>query len=465
MKNAHRRGRVPFLLALLLGAGAAADLRASDPSLGPEFVVNTYTTNSQAQPAVARAGSGGFVIVWSSVGPDGDGGGIAGRRYSSAGQPLGDEFVVNTVTTGLENEPVVVGAPDGQFLVVWESFATAPSTIAGRRFDANGAPVGAEFTIGSSSDLGNVLDPAVGSVPGSGSLVSWRDVSNGSIRARLLGQTMAPVGSAFTVNVVGPAVRNDPAVGGSVAGYVVAWDVANGDGSGTSVEAVGLTQGGVAVWGPMRVNVATAGDQAFPAVAVDSAGGGVIAWESPDGDLQGIRARRFSSSGPVGDEFLVSAATTGAQRHPTISMSEAGDFVVAWESTTPQTTQTDVYARRFLANGAPANDEARINTFVAYNQFGPRLARTENDALVATWGSFGRDGADFGVSARFGCVNGDVNVSGAVDVNDVFYLINFLFAGGTAPTGCADANGDAKLDVSDVFYLINYLFAGGAPPV
>jgi hypothetical protein len=60
--------------------------------------------------------------------------------------------------------------------------------------------------------------------------------------------------------------------------------------------------------------------------------------------------------------------------------------------------------------------------------------------------------------------NGDANGDGVVDVSDVFYLINFLFAGGPAPICSADVDGDGLPTVSDVFYLINYLFAGGPPP-
>src|SRR4029078_13290281 len=57
---------------------------------------------------------------------------------------------------------------------------------------------------------------------------------------------------------------------------------------------------------------------------------------------------------------------------------------------------------------------------------------------------------------------GDVNGDGNVDVTDVFQLINFLFAGGTAPIGDADVNADGKTDVVDVFYLRNFLYGGGA---
>jgi hypothetical protein len=59
---------------------------------------------------------------------------------------------------------------------------------------------------------------------------------------------------------------------------------------------------------------------------------------------------------------------------------------------------------------------------------------------------------------------GDVNGDGVVDVADVFFLINHLFAGGPSPLGRANVNGDMSVSVADVFYLINYLFAGGPAP-
>jgi hypothetical protein len=60
---------------------------------------------------------------------------------------------------------------------------------------------------------------------------------------------------------------------------------------------------------------------------------------------------------------------------------------------------------------------------------------------------------------------GDANGDGVVDVADVFYLVNFLFAGGPVPKGRANVDGIAGITVADVFYLINFLFAGGKPPV
>src|SRR5262245_675058 len=61
--------------------------------------------------------------------------------------------------------------------------------------------------------------------------------------------------------------------------------------------------------------------------------------------------------------------------------------------------------------------------------------------------------------------NGDANADGAVNISDVIFLINHLFAGGSSPMGPADVNGDGVVTVGDVLYLINGLFAGGPAPV
>lgn len=62
-------------------------------------------------------------------------------------------------------------------------------------------------------------------------------------------------------------------------------------------------------------------------------------------------------------------------------------------------------------------------------------------------------------------VHGDANGDGQVNAADVFYLLNYLFAGGNAPVGFADCNADGKVNALDVFYLVNHLFAGGPAPM
>lgn len=65
-------------------------------------------------------------------------------------------------------------------------------------------------------------------------------------------------------------------------------------------------------------------------------------------------------------------------------------------------------------------------------------------------------------------VCGDANGSGDVDIDDVVFLINYIFSGGDAPdpyqAGNADCSIWPEIDIDDVVYLINYIFAGGPSP-
>ncbi len=63
---------------------------------------------------------------------------------------------------------------------------------------------------------------------------------------------------------------------------------------------------------------------------------------------------------------------------------------------------------------------------------------------------------------------GDPNNSGGFDIDDVVYLIAYIFSGGPAPVPYAVANGDPNcscgIDIDDVVYMIAYIFSGGPPP-
>ncbi len=67
---------------------------------------------------------------------------------------------------------------------------------------------------------------------------------------------------------------------------------------------------------------------------------------------------------------------------------------------------------------------------------------------------------------RSGFVRGDGNDDGLVNLSDVTYALDWLFAGATAP-GCLAAlntNGDGAVDIADPVYLLGFLFGGGSAP-
>lgn len=61
---------------------------------------------------------------------------------------------------------------------------------------------------------------------------------------------------------------------------------------------------------------------------------------------------------------------------------------------------------------------------------------------------------------------GDTDASGGVDIDDVVFLIQYIFAGGSAPSPLASGDADCSggVDIDDVVFLIQYIFSGGSAP-
>jgi hypothetical protein len=106
--------------------------------LAGEFRVNTTTQNAQSEPAVAAARDGEFVIAWSGCCEyAGLGGGIMAQKFDSNGVRKGSEFVVNSYTTGSQTQPAAAAISASRFVVVWNSFGQDGSLdgVFGRRFE------------------------------------------------------------------------------------------------------------------------------------------------------------------------------------------------------------------------------------------------------------------------------------------------------------------------------------------
>ncbi|MEX2114325.1 MAG: hypothetical protein WD845_14120 [Pirellulales bacterium] len=119
---------------------------AGGVALGSEFQVNTTETDQQLDPSVAMDADGDFVVVWTSepflaAGQDGDGDGVYAQRYNAAGVAQGSEFRVNTYTIGDQNDATVAMDADGDFVVVWTSVAQENGfDVYAQRYNAAGMP-------------------------------------------------------------------------------------------------------------------------------------------------------------------------------------------------------------------------------------------------------------------------------------------------------------------------------------
>ena len=364
------------LVGALLSGSVCGPLHADVAPVGGEFQVNTYTTANQLGSQVSQDASGRFVVVWQSgyysqTGPDGSAETVAGRRFDATGTPLAAEFVANALTLGRQLTPAVAVAPGGDFVVAW---------LSGLTYEGVGSAVGV-FVQGFAAD--------------------------GTRR-----------GGQEQVNTTTAGFQGEPAVAiGPTGDFVVVWtsvlstysNPGGGDGDGSGIFGQRFDSAGARIGSEFQVNSYTTGYQERPRISGDGASGFVVVWDglgsnygaSQDGSGYGVFGRHFDASGtPLGDDFQVNTTTTGDQRRPSIAADPRGGFVVSWQSSS-NGYGDDVFAQRFDASAARVGVEFEVSTYNTGFQGAPAVAVDGDGNFLVVWESFsgpGRpDGDDVGI--------------------------------------------------------------------
>ena len=115
-----------------IGWDVVARVFSSSGAGGAVSRVNTYTAGDQYAPQVSMLGTNALV-VWTSLGQDGSYEGVYGQFLQADGSALGGEFRVNTTTLGRQRQSTVANDGVGQFLTVWAGY-----TVASHSFDLFG---------------------------------------------------------------------------------------------------------------------------------------------------------------------------------------------------------------------------------------------------------------------------------------------------------------------------------------
>ena len=160
-------------------------------ALDSDTIVNTHTTGDQTAPVIASDQNDNFVVIWMSAGQDGDGEGIYGQRFDSSGNAQGGEFRVNTTTAGDQIDPAVAMDAAGDFVVVWQSLGQDGNVFA-QRYNAAGVAQGGEFQVNSSD--GASSHPQVAIVAGTGAFIVAWDESSAEAPARAYAQRFTAAG-------------------------------------------------------------------------------------------------------------------------------------------------------------------------------------------------------------------------------------------------------------------------------
>jgi hypothetical protein len=339
----------------ILGSGALAP---------GELEVNALTAGRQRRPRIGADGAGNFIVAWDSLGSfgnDSDMHSIQARRFLSGGSPLEvTEFQVNTLTEWIQKSPDIAVAPDGNFVIVWESWGTTgdddwATSIQARRFRADGTPLDpVEFQVNTMT-AGYQLRPRVASLPHGGFVVAWTtyDYFYFGVAARRFGASGAPL------------------------------DLQE-----------------------IEVNTWTVGDQEYPDVVAAADGSFIVVWESlgtfgDDDDLTSVQMRQYDRDGEPKQpaEVQVNTLSTGWQAIPTVTADPAGNFVVGWLDL-PSAGENLGRLRRYSADGQPV-DPVEFQSNALDRGWAPEIRLTREGDLGLVWSGLPPAGSDgSGIKAR-----------------------------------------------------------------
>ncbi|MFA6133899.1 MAG: CARDB domain-containing protein [Phycisphaerae bacterium] len=461
---------------------------AAGTALGGEFRVNTYTSDQQCNPVVVMDGDGDFVVVWQSLNQDGSSWGVYGQRYDSAGVAQGGEFRANTYTSDQQAEPAVAMDVDGNFIIGWQSNKQDGSSwgVYGQRYNAAGTALGSEFRVNTYTNS-QQTNPAV-AVDVSGEFaVTWQSANQDGSSWGVYGQRYAANGSAvggeFRANTYTNNEQRTSAVAYGVGGdLLIAWQSYPSDEEGSSwgifgqLYGSGLSQAdmvpvrvtapaganlgqtinvsaeirnqGSADAGPFTCQYYLSADATITTADTPLGGqftvGGLNAYttytdsrqiqvplDAPTGEwfvgllmdvnlqvaeadeanngtatvhLQTMDVR--SPAAPLGSQLHVNHSTGGDQTEVAVDADSSGNYVAVWQGANAEGWGTnDIYFQRLNAEGTPLGPEFRVNPDWVGEQSQPDVAVADNGRFVVTW-TGDNDGSSYGVYGRIFAADG-----------------------------------------------------------
>lgn len=382
-------------------ANGTVTLDVLDPAVaqGPEAMVNPASIDPQQNVSIASDAAGNHIVVYDGVGT-GDSQGVFGQLFDANGSPVGIEFRVNPGgpnKNDAQSNPSVAMNASGDFVVVWQGDVQDGSGygIFAQRYNSAGVAQGGEIAVNDFT-TGSQVNPDVAIDPSGNFVVTWQGQGasdTGGIYARRFSSAGVAQGGQFSVNNTDGSSEEAPAIAiDSTGNFVIAWETssypAGTDNHQEALVARRFDASGVAQGSDFQVNTTTFSKQHEADIGMDATGNFVVVWRDHFGDSSnaGIISQRYAANGaPVGGETLVNTFVSGHQEQPTIAMNADGTYVVSWQSQNIDGSGLAVVAQQFAADGTPIGGEQVVNTTTSLNQRSPAVAINADGDFFVAW--------------------------------------------------------------------------------
>ena len=173
--------------------------RADGTPITTEIQVDADTAGGQWLSQLDVNASGEFVVVWRD---DGATDSIQAQRFNADGSKNGSEIIVSDLADVGDNYPTVQLSNNGSFVVVWQSINDSGSYgIYARQFDASGTAMGGSLLINSRS-TGGQENPAVSMNDSGQFVIAFEDLTTATVESRVYGLVTTEAGGTASADVV-----------------------------------------------------------------------------------------------------------------------------------------------------------------------------------------------------------------------------------------------------------------------
>jgi hypothetical protein len=161
--------------------GRALKPGLSSPSFaGTNVLVSTVNGNLPSAPSIAALEDGTFVVTWTSDQADGDRFGVLTQRLGGNGELLGTNFVATQTIRANQRNPIVCPLPGSSYALGWVSENQRfdkSADVMGRLFSAAGNPITDEFRLNSGTNICSA--PQLAGLPNGGFMAAWVERNQG----------------------------------------------------------------------------------------------------------------------------------------------------------------------------------------------------------------------------------------------------------------------------------------------
>ncbi|MBI3195620.1 MAG: hypothetical protein HYZ34_14305, partial [Ignavibacteriae bacterium] len=299
-----------------------------------------------------------------------------------------------SITPGEQDSAVTVSDGAGGLIAAWQDDRDVNNIfdIYAQRINSTGAVEWTLDGVAICNCLGDQYYPAIASDGAGGAIITWQDyrsTTSFDIYAQRINADGVVQWTQSGVAICTGALNQQypRIVSDDSGGAIITWvDLRFGD---NDIFAQRVNASGVVQWTANGVAICTStGLQEFPRITEDGSGGAIITWQDFRSGSRDVYAQRVSASGAVQwttDGNIVHVNFGGDQEYPEIVSDDAGGAIITWEDNDGGSSNLNVAAQRVSSSGSRLWSDGVLLCTAVNDQRYPTIVGDGVNGAIVTW--------------------------------------------------------------------------------